>query len=487
VAYLTGLDDAGRRAAFADGTLFRIAEADPERAAVFAQSLPPGPERMAALQQIAMAYAQKDATAAFAWAQRLDPPQPQIVQSVIGLVANRDPLRAFDLVDSLAEPARTQAYFMVIGSGFNRDQRQFEQLAARVGALPDSQTRQALIANLLTSWAQGPGNLKPALEWAFSHSAGLPPEAFMQLGYTLAQSDPEAASAYLDRVPGAARDRWIGAIAFGYVRSDPQRALAFVERFRGDPAYDGAATALAQHLVSIDPPAAVRLLASVTTRPANGSGLEIQIAREWAQRDPQAAANWALDLPSTLRGIAMSMVGDAWGRSNPSAVRAWALGLPPSDKRDFALGAALRALGPGPPDAALLAAFTDGRLRQAALMTTIMMTATTDAPLARRLIDEHITDPQLRPQAEEMVENVVRGRILPTGAGIRSPVTGLPVQTGVLIGPNGGFGPPPGVVVGSPPPGVMPPGGGPPPSVDGPRIGLAPPVGDFPVPRAKPE
>ncbi len=483
VAYLNGLDDAGRRTALADGVLYRIADTDPERAAMFAQSLPTGPERSMALQQVVMRYTQKDATAAFQWAQRLDPPQPDLVQSVISFVSASEPLRAFDLVGSLAEPARTQAYFTIIGNGFNRDQRQFEQLAARVGALPDSQNKQVLITSLLTSWAQGPGNVKPALEWALAHSAGLPPEAFMQLGYTLVQSDPEAASAYLDRVPSAARDRWIGAIAFGYVRSDPQRALAFVERFRGDPAYDGAAAALAQHLVSIDPPAAARLLASVTTRPANGAGIEIQIAREWAQRDPQAAATWALDLPPTLRGVAMSMIGDTWGQSNPSAVRAWALGLPPSDKRDFALGAALRAQGPGAPDASVLAAFSDGRLRQAALMTTIMMTATTDVPLARRLVDEHITDPRLRPQAEEMVENVARGRLLPTGTGIRSPVTGLPVQTGVLIGPNGVIGAAPSTIVGSPPQGLVPPFNGPLPSLARPDIRSR----DVDAPSARPE
>jgi len=442
VAYLNGLDDAGRRAALADGVLLRIAEADPERGAAFAQNLPPGPERSAALQQIAVSYARKDATAAFGWAQRLDPPQPEIVQQVISFVAASEPLRAFDLVGSLAEPARMRAYYMIIGGGYGRDQRQVEQLAARVAALPDSQNKQALLTSLLTSWAQGPGNVKPALDWALAHSAGLPPEAFLQLGYSLAQSDPEAASAYLDRVPSAARGGWIGAIAFGYVRSDPQRALAFVERFRGDPAYDGAATALVQQLASIDPPAAARLLASVTTRPANSFGTEIQIAREWAQRDPQAAATWALDLPPTQRGMAMNMIGEAWSQSNPGAARSWALGLPPSDKRDFALGVALRAQGPGAPDAAILAAFSDDRQRQAALMTTIMMTATTDAPLARRLIDEQITEPQLRARAEEMIDNVTRGgMILPT-TGIRSPVTGLGAPTGVLVAPNG-------VVIGS--------------------------------------
>lgn len=451
VAYLNRLDDAGRRAAVADGVLYRIAEANPERAAEFVQSLSPGPERSAALQQVAISYAQKDDAAALEWARRLDPPQPQVVQSIISFVASREPLRAFDLVGALAEPARTQAYQTIVGSSMGRDQRQFEQLAARLAALPDGQTKQQLTIFLLTNWSQGPGHLKPALEWALAHATGLPAEAFMQLGYSLAQSDPEAASAYLDRVPPAARSSWIGVIASGYARSDPQRALAFVDRFRGDPAYDGAATTLVQQLASIDPPAAARLLATVGTRPPNGFGAEMQIAREWVQRDARSAATWALDLPQLQRSMAMAMVADAWGRADPSAARSWALALPAGERRDVALGAALRAQGPGAPDPALLAAFSDDRQRQGALMTTIIMTAGTDAPLARRVIDEHITDPQLRARALELVETAARGGFPTTPTGVvRSPVTGLPVQTGFATGPSTIIGAASGTIVTSP-------------------------------------
>jgi hypothetical protein len=73
-------------------------------------------------------------------------------------------------------------------------------------------------------------------------------------------------------------------------------------------------------------------------------------------------------------------------------------------------------------------------------MGTIMMTATTDAPLARRLIEEHITEPRMRSQAMDMVENAARGGFpLPTTS-VRSPVTGVAVPTGVMVAPNGMIG-----------------------------------------------
>jgi hypothetical protein len=85
------------------------------------------------------------------------------------------------------------------------------------------------------------------------------------------------------------------------------------------------------------------------------------------------------------------------------------------------------------------------------------MTAAVDAPLARRIIDENITDPRMRSQALEMVENAARGLVMPTGPAIRSPVTGPPVQNGVLIAPNGIVGAAPGgAIMGPPPAGIRP-------------------------------
>ena len=200
------------------------------------------------------------------------------------------------------------------------------------------------------------------------------------------------------RVPSGARAAWISAVAQGYATTDPQSAPAFLERFRGDPAYDPAALAVVQPLAASDPAAAARLLASVGARGTGGVRPEFAIARNWAQRDPAAAASWALDLPPMSRGLVLPIVAGAWALQDPDAVREWALRAPPGEKRDAALAAAVRSQGAAPPDLALLGAFSDDRARQAALMGTIVATAQTDPAAARRLLDAHITDPRMRGQ-----------------------------------------------------------------------------------------
>ena len=76
-------------------------------------------------------------------------------------------------------------------------------------------------------------------------------------------------------------------------------------------------------------------------------------------------------------------------------------------------------------------------MRQGGVMTAILATAQTDPAAARRLIDEHLTDPRLRTQAEEIVESFARGTA-PTPIG----------------NPFGAV--PPGIAIGRPPPGTLP-------------------------------
>jgi hypothetical protein len=154
--------------------------------------------------------------------------------------------------------------------------------------------------------------------------------------------------------------------------------------------------------------------------------------------------------------------------------------LPAGDKRDAALGVVVRARGATPPNPALLNAFSDDRARQSALMNTVLATAQADPAAARRLIDGHITDPDRRAQALEVVDSIARGdpgfpRIgpgatagmigaptppfigaVPTGfvpAGVMPPTTvlgpnGQPVMirspvTGQIVVPGPAFVPPP--------------------------------------------
>ena len=431
-AYLETLDPESQLAALSSGALYRLVQADPRRAAEIAAALPPGEERSSLLRQIGTSYAQRDAGAALAWAQSLDPPDPTLIGAVLRGIAFKDPVRAFDLVGSVAEPARSQAYGIVIGVPI-ADAAQFSALGDRVLRLKEEPLRTSLAVTLIGSWANRPGNMGPALNWMLANGAAVPTAAFERVGLTYAHSDPSAAAAYVDRVPSGARAAWISAVAQGYATTDPQSAAAFLERFRGDQAYDAAALAAVQPLAASDPAAAARLLASVGTRGTGGIGPEFAIARNWAQRDPAAAASWALDLPLMSRGVALPIVAGAWALQDPGAVREWALRVPPGEKKDAALAAVMRSRGNVPPDPALLGAFSDDRARQAAIMNTLVVVAQTDPAAARRLLDAHITDPKMRNQAEQMIDGFASGAV--------------PTPTGV-------FGVPPGMINGPPPFGV---------------------------------
>ena len=441
-AYFKTLDPASQLAALSNGALQGVVQADPRRAAEIVTALPPGTERRNLLLQIGTTYAQRDADAAFAWAQSLDTPDPELIVAILRNVAFKDPVRAFDLAAAVAEPMRSQGYSVAIGVPI-ADAAKFSALANRVLRLEEDQTRTGLVVSLIDSWARRPGNIGPALDWMLANGTAVPAEAFERIGLMYAHSDPSAAAAYVDRVPNGARAAWISAVAVGYAATDPRSAAAYLERFRGDPAFDRAAVAMVQPLAQSDPAAAARLLASVGTRGADGVGPEFAIARNWAQRDPAAAAAWALDLPLLTRSVALSMVTGAWALQNPDAVRDWALRVPPGEKKDAALAAAMRSRGGAPPDAALLGAFSDDRARQAALMNTILATAQTDPGAARRLLDAHITEPRMRAQAEQMIDGFASGAV-PRSTG------GFGVPTGVINGPPpfGPNGAPPGVVNG---------------------------------------
>ncbi len=439
--YIAVLDPESLRTALVRGDLERVIAEDPQRVAAAAIGLPEGNERRMLLMRIATSYARIDADGALAWVRTLENPDPQLLAFVVRGIAAQDPLRAFDVAASLEEPARSQAYDTALSVPLN-DERQFATLAGRIGELPEDRSRTGLLVSLVGSWASRPNNAARTLDWMLSSANELPAELFERVGYIYAQQNPAGAAASIDRLPRAARSAWVMAVTAVYAQTDLQNAESFLQRFRGDPAYDRAAIVLTQQLALADPPAAARLLSSVGTRGPEGPTPEITVARFWAARDPVAAMTWALDLPAMTRNMVMQITATSLEQQDTAALESWALGLPAREKRDAARGAVLRARGARPLNAALLGAFSDDRLRQSALMSTVLATARVDVAEARRLIDAQITDPRMRTQAEQVVDGIARGDpAFPTGGG------GLP--TGVVGGPT---------FIGSYPPGMIPPG-----------------------------
>jgi hypothetical protein len=457
--YLATLDAAALQTALAGGALARIVQASPQRAAELASRLPPGEQRRSVLWTVATGYAQVDPDGALAWARTLDGADPSLLAAILQSVARKDPVRAFELAGSLEEPVRSQGYLAAMSSQAI-DERQFATLANRVFALQDGQFKTAMLVSLAGSWAGRPGNAERALEWMVAAGDALPPEAFARVGHMLARTDPTAAAGWIERVPRSARNDWVAAVTAAYTSTDPQRGLAFLERFRGDAAFDGAAVVVAQQLAASDPASAARLLGSVRNRGLMGFGPEMTIAGQWSQRDPVAAANWALDLPPQPRNVVLSIATSAWAQRDPAAVERWALALPRGDQRDAALTAAVRARGAAALDPALLDAFSDERARDSAVMTTIMMTAGADPAAARSLVDRYIADPRRREQAQQTIDSVAQnggfaqGAVLGFGTAPANPFVIAPngLASTIPFGPTG----PHQMLVRPPAPGLVP-------------------------------
>jgi hypothetical protein len=201
-------------------------------------------------------------------------------------------------------------------------------------------------------------------------------------------------------------------VAVGYARADPQLALTWIARFRGDPAYEPGAVAAAQGLALIDPPAAARLLDVLGADAEVVGSAATMIAMQWAQQDPTAAAQWAgaVGAPE-LRDAALGAVAQQWAAIDVEAARGWVLGLPNGASRDRALGSMIAAVAnTETPDSRLLSAFSDDLSRQQALLMALYPMIQRDPADAQVFVDQYFTDPTLRQQAESILEGQQGGR-----------------------------------------------------------------------------
>lgn len=380
----------------------RLAQTDPAHAVSVLATLPPR-ERQPVQHSIGYAYGAKDPEAALAWARSLDPPDPQVMRSVVAGIATADPQRALDVALALESPLeREQAVGAIATMGF-RGGRDFEHVLDRLAGIDDAALRARAVQMALGAWSST--EPQRAFDWLVANAHRVPADAFQHVGAQLARQDPGAAAAFTDRIPQAARPRWIAAVASGYAARDPEGALAWISQYRNDPAYRDAVTNVAVSLAQHDGAAAARLL---ETRGSldGAAGAVGTVVAQWAQQDPMAAAAWAARLEPRARSMALTVAAQHWSVRDPEGARRWALGLPAGDARDTAL-AALSAspFSRSVPDEEVLAAFSDDAARDRALVQMAVRLAQTGAAdQARMLVDQRISDQRLRAQAHSMLE-----------------------------------------------------------------------------------
>lgn len=381
----------------------RWAEKDPLAALEYVKSLPVGQQRHSLMEAVARGYGKTDPEAALVWAQDVGPPQHGILRSVLTGIAEKDPARAFDAVLSLeSSGGQIQAMGMVMmmaayGVGP-------EKMANRLLELPSGQVKDLGLQMLGSSWAQR--DPEAALTWLMAHADKVGVHGFGEVAEALAQRDVRMAAGYIDKIPASARGIWVSKVAQSYAQADPAGAREWISRFRGEGIYDAGMAAVVQHSAQYDPQGGARLLETIRNPRYVGSAARM-VAMYWAQEDGQSAAAWAQDLGSEqARAAAITSVVQQWGARNPDDARRWVLALPPDSTRDAALGSLLSSIASKKvPDEGLFNAFHSDAARQQAMPSIVYHVARHDPSAARALMDEYITDPTLRQQAEQMFDS----------------------------------------------------------------------------------
>ncbi|MBN1240241.1 MAG: hypothetical protein JXB36_17185 [Gammaproteobacteria bacterium] len=387
-----------------------LADTDPLRAIRYAEATR-GPARQTYLQAAAAAWGRRDPDAALAWARRAQPQDRNLLAVVRG-IAQSDPDRALDVAmndpNRMVQLAGVQSAVGAMAASGGDVAHIADRLAAEAGDPAEG------MLNAVTSiWATV--DPQAAVDWMLANGDRAGTARLGSAAQRLAAQDPALAASYVQRVPAEVRPELISAIAAGYAQSDPEQALLWLEQIRGQPGYESAATAVVRSVAVYDAPAAARLLEN-----AGGAGPEsamaaTMIANQWASQDPAAAADWAQRLEHRdLRSSALGGVARQWAANDRDTARAWALGLPRGNERDAALGAVLQAAdmsGRADLDRSLLAAFSSDRAAQQALLPVVLQRVQRDPEGGRALMDEYLTDPAMRRQAEQLAERggMIRG------------------------------------------------------------------------------
>lgn len=386
--------------------LLAMAERDPYAAIARLDAMPSRRDRDQLLPAIAQAFAQRDPDGALEWAKSLQQSSPNVLMSVINGIATVDPHRAIDLIlDESFGAAQPSMLPMLVVTSTLAGQRDSARIAAIADRLVASGNVDAVnqIGTLMSSWSRSDPDA--ALEWLLRNAERAGRQAITQVAFQLATDDPVAAAGIIDRLPPDFQGDWLRSVAGGYAQYDAHAAATWILQYEGRPGFTESLAAIAPALAQVDPGAAARMIERLDGWYSTLAAA--QVAASWAVSDPMAAANWAMQLAdTTMRSTALSSVVGSWASEDLDGAQRWVLSQPRGETRDQALHRLLpmTVARDSEIDTRLLDAFSNDAMRQNAVMSAAVTLAGRDREAARRLVDQHVTNPQIREQAYAMLD-----------------------------------------------------------------------------------
>ena len=293
-----------------------------------------------------------------------DPDGKIAAQILLKRWAAADMDAALAFISALDYREATGAATTVLSTLAARDpQRAIAWLEAPENTLAKSDwMRDALTGTITKEWVRR--DPAAALAWAEANSGTGRKGALIGVFGTLAATDPEQAARLASQLRAdQARTDVIGQIAQAWAERAPLEAIAWSQELEGGDHTRGMAETLGTWAATAPEQAA----AFVDRWEGDRQDFLPGIGISWAQRDPQAAADWLASQPEGEgRTVAMGAVMWAWTVADPAASSTWLRELPPGPDRDQAIGGLAKAAFDDDPQAAITwAASVDNPERRA--------------------------------------------------------------------------------------------------------------------------
>lgn len=252
---------------------------------------PRNPYLFAALSQ----WASADPQAARAWLDTAhsDPGagRDHLLAALVRGIARNDPDEALRTLLAMPNsPERTGSIDFLVQAWHRKG---LESAMGNVAALPDSDPslKERAIRQLVD--ALSPDDLATARSWAGQLAD---PQARLDAHAAIAahwsRHDPATAAGWAAAIDDPAiRRRALGEVATRWARIDPPAAANWLAAHAGRLDYDLAARAVAWSTVGLDPEAAFKQVATITSESLRDETFE-QLGRIWITRQPQIARNF---------------------------------------------------------------------------------------------------------------------------------------------------------------------------------------------------
>ncbi len=372
-----------------------LAVQDPQKAIDYCESLPNGATKQQALQNVAQSYFQTDTEAAIEWIGTLSSSdRSKALSGSLYQLAQADPEAAAKLFEDTPMSNNLSHQAQQIANGLA--QKSMDRAIEWVETLPNGQTRTNAVSGLLQTWAQtdpaaaaayldkqglnqrnshlGSSILSPwivqdkeaALDWVLSHeNPSVQQNLVSNLMGSWAHQDPQGAMEFLGTLedPELKKNAARNLISsLGY--QDPDTALEWIRQQSGDE-QPGYVANMLSRIANNDHARAVEIyqefLPTLTEEQRNGefSSAASNIVSNWGQFEPKAAGDWALALPEgQARNQAVSSLANSWLRNNSMAASEWIGDLPAGPMRDQAIQPLVRTIQEDDPEAAFAWALT---------------------------------------------------------------------------------------------------------------------------------